>query len=147
MPRKTRRPSRNQKSIRKSLKGKKTKGVAGRYKPLSKEGTQKSLRISAARNRKDMDNLFKGFESMGLKPKNNSPKKRQGASKKKSKKAGTNRMEGIRKTSINNKRSLAKKYWRQIRGDDGNPRNNKPRVSRKPSVSTIQELFKDLKLK
>jgi hypothetical protein len=122
MPRKARKPSRNK--TKKSQKVKKTKGVAGRYKSPTREGTRKSLRISAARNRKDMDNLFKGFESIGLKPKNNSPKKRQGASKKKSRKAGANRMEGVKR----------------------NGRNNKSRVSRKPSISTIQELFRDLKL-
>ena len=59
------------------------KGVSGKYKPSGKQGTRKSLRIQAARERKDMDNLLSAFENIGLKAKNNSPRRKQVASKKK----------------------------------------------------------------
>ena len=59
------------------------KGASGKYKPSGKQGTRKSLRIQAARERKDMDNLLSAFENIGLKAKNNYPKSKQVAGKKK----------------------------------------------------------------
>ena len=94
------------------------KGVSGKYKPSGKQGTRKSLRIQAARERKDMDNLLSAFENIGLKAKNNSPRRKQVASKKKSRKPIRKKMEGIRKNA---------KY-------------------RKPSVSNLQNLLKNLRL-
>ena len=53
--------------------------------------------------------------------------------------------------SINNKRSLAKKYWRQIRGNENNPRNKSKKHSQsrkyKPAtMSEIENLIRNLRL-
>ena len=52
-----------------------------------------------------------------------------------------------RKMDINNKRSLAKKYWKQIRGEEDPPRKSKSKITKKvKSIKTLDELMKSLRL-
>ena len=112
------------------------RGVSG--KPL-----KSTLRIKKRQNNRDIADLLSGMTSMRLE----SPKKKTLRSNA-GKKAGRKK---TRRMSINNKRSLAKKYWRQIRGNENNPRNKSKKHSQsrkyKPAtMSEIENLIRNLRL-
>ena len=106
----------------------KKRGVSG--KPTG--SIRRSMRI---KNNRDMADLLSGMTSIKIE----SPKKKKTKRTEAGKKAGRKK---TRRMSINNKRSLAKKYWMQIRGDEEKPRNKsmKHSTSRKYKPATMTEI-------
>ena len=46
----------------------------------------------------------------------------------------------------NNKRSLAKKYWMQLRGNEEKPKTMKPRKYKPASIAEIESLMNKLRM-
>ena len=111
--------------------GTRKRGVGG--KPTG--SLRRSMRIRTTQNNRDMADLLSGMTSIKIE----SPKKKKTKRTEAGKKAGRKK---TRRMSINNKRSLAKKYWMQIRGDEEKPKNKsmKHSTSRKYKPATVTEI-------
>ena len=52
-----------------------------------------------------------------------------------------------KRMNVNNKRSLARKYWRQIRGNNGTPRKLKSKRTKKVGkIQNLEDLMTSLRL-
>ena len=115
--------------------GTRKRGVAGKTPVVPR----RSMRLKKKQNNRDLADLVSGMTSMKIE----SPKKKSVRRSRAGKKAGKKK---TRKMSVNNKRSLAKKYWMQLRGDEEKPKTMKPRKYKPASIAEIESLMNKLRM-
>ena len=116
--------------------GTRKRGVAGKTPVVPR----RSMRLKKKQNNRDLADLVSGMTSMKIESPKRKSVKRSVAGKKAGKKK-TRKM-----TVNNNKRSLAKKYWMQLRGNEEKPKTMKPRKYKPASIAEIESLMNKLRM-